>query len=347
MIDERLLEMVMWGEISLLALSVAVFFFHGLWLHFSDKRDARLTGAGRRALVRLLDAEGSLSLADIETLRALPRDVQTTVFLEISKNLTGGASEDLKRIAGLTGIFVRAREMCTSRRWTLRLRGARLLAQMEQSDSLVTRLLHDPHPAVRAQAAEWAAAHPTPEVFDDLLDLLADPETLYRFAVQDALLRIGRDATEPLTRYLENHSGHAAAAGLHLAAAMVEPAFIPAAMSHSRQGIPEVRAAAASLLGAVGGAEAASRLVELLEDADPEVRAAAASGLGRMRHWPAASRLTAMLGDSSWAPRRAAALALRAIGAPGVLLLRRAASSPIQRTSDIALLVLGMPAAAR
>lgn len=347
MIDERVLEMVMWGELALLAVSVAVFFAHGLWLYFSDKRDARLTGEGRQALVRLLDVEGSQSLSDIETLRALPRDVQTTIFLEISKNLTGEGSQDLKRIAGLTGIFDRAREMCTSRRWTRRLKGARLLAQMEQSDLLVTKLLHDPHPAVRAQAAEWAAARPIPEVFDDLFSLLADPETLSRFVVQDALLRMGRDAAEPLARYLENHSGHAAAAGLHLAAAMVEPVFIPAAMSHSREGIPEVRAAAASLLGAVGGAEAASRLVELLDDADPEVRAAAAFGLGRMRHWPAGSRLTAMLEDSSWAPRRAAALALRSIGAPGVLLLRRAASSPVQRASDIALLALDMPAAAR
>lgn len=339
--------MVMWGEISLLAASVLIFFAHGLWLYFSDKRDARLTGEGRRALVRLLNAEGPQSLSDVETLRALPRDVQATVFLEISKNLTGGGSADLKRIAGLTGIFDRARQMCTSRRWVRRLQGARLLAQMEQSDPLVIKLLHDPHPAVRAQAAEWAAARPSPEVFDDLLSLLADPETLSRFAVQDALLRMGRDATGPLLRYLDTHSGHAAAAGLHLAAVMVEPAFVPAAMSHSREGTPEVRAAAASLLGAAGGAQAAARLLELLDDADPEVRAAAASGLGRMRHWPAGSRLTAMLGDPTWGARRAAALALRAIGGPGVLLLRRAASSPDQRASDIALLVLDMPAAAR
>lgn len=347
MIDEGVLKMVMWVEISLLAVSVAVFFAHGLWLYFSDRRDARLIAEGRHALVRLLNAEEAQALSDVEILRALPRDVQATIFLEISKNLTGGASQDLKRIAALTGIFDRARQMCTSRRWMRRLQGARLLAQMDQSDRLVTKLLHDPHPAVRAQAAEWAAARPNPEVFDDLLSLLADPETLSRFAVQDALLRMGRDAIDPLARYLGNHSGHAAAAGLHLAAAMVEPVFIPAAMSHSREGTPEVRAAAASLLGSAGGAEAASRLVELLDDEDPDVRAAAASGLGRMRHWPAGSRLTAMLADSKWDVRRAAALALRSIGAPGILLLRRAASSPDQRASDIALLVLDMPAAAR
>ncbi|MEO7648666.1 MAG: HEAT repeat domain-containing protein [Gemmatimonadaceae bacterium] len=347
MIDARVLEIVMWAELSLLAFSVVAFFLHGWWLYLSDKRDARLTAEGRQALVRLLDADGVQSLSDIEILRALPRDVQTTIFLEISKSLSGSGSEDLKRIAALTGIFDRARKMCSSRRWTRRLKGARLLAQMEQSDPLVTKLLRDSHPAVRAQAAEWAAARPIPEVLGDLLDLLADPETLSRFAVQDALLRMGREAAEPLASYLENHSGQAATSGLHLAEAMVEPVFIPAALAHSQEGIPEVRAAAASLLGAVGGTEAAARLVELLDDTDPDVRAAAAFGLGRMRHWPAASRLSGLLMDSSWAPRRAAALALRAIGAPGILLLRRAASSPSQSVSDIAQMVLDMPAAAR
>lgn len=347
MIDQRVLELVTWAELSLLVLSLAVFFVHGLWLYFSDKRDARLTAQGRQALARLLDGEGTQSPADVGILRALPRDLQTTVFLEISKNLTGGGRRELNRIAGLTGIFDRARDMCGSRRWTRRLKGARFLAQMEQSDVIITKLLRDSHPAVRAQAAEWAAAHPVPEVFDELFDLLADPETLSRFAVQDALLRMGRDAVEPLARYLENHSGQAAAAGLRLAAAMVEPVFIPAAISHTRDGLPEVRAAAASLLGAVGGAEAASRLVDLLDDPDPDVRAAAAFALGRMRHWPAGSRLAAVLEDSSWAPRRAAALALRSIGGPGMLLLRRAAASPVQRASDIALLALDMPAAAR
>lgn len=337
----------MWAELTLLVGSVAVFFLHGLWLYLSAKRSTRLTVRGRQALVRLLNEGADQSASDIEALRALPRGLQTSIFLEISRSLSGSGSDNLKRIAAVTGIFDRAHRMCASRRWTQRLKGARLLAQMEQSSPMVSTLLHDPHPAVRAQAAEWAAAHPTSAVLDDLLGLLADPATLSRFAVQDALLRMGREAAAPLARYLEQHSGAAAASGLHLAAAMAEPVFIPAAIRHSRDGTAEARAAAAAVLGAVGGSEAAARLVELLDDPDAAVRATAAAGLGRMRHWPAGSRLTMMLSDPAWAPRRSAALALRAIGAPGVLLLRRAASSPAQRVSDIAQLVLDMPAVAR
>lgn len=347
MIDERLLASIMWAELSLLIFSLLAFFLHGAWLHLSGRREARLTSIGRNALVRLLAAESVQSLGDIDKLRRLPRDVQTTVFLEMCRSLSGTAGADLKRIAGRTGIFDRARLMCRSRRWGRRLRGARLLAQMEQSDPLVRKLLHDRHPAVRAQAAEWAAAHPVPEVIDDLLALLADPETMSRFAVQDALLRMGRQAVEPLARYLESHSGDAAAGGLRLAAAMVEPAFIPAALVHSRSSSAAARVAAGTLLGAVGGDEAARRLIELLDDADPNVRAAAAAGVGRMRHWPAAPKLAAMLNDVQWAPRHAAALALRGIGAPGVLMLRRATTSPNARASDIAQLVLDMPATAR
>lgn len=347
MISDRVLTAVMWAEVSLLLFSLALFFLHGAWLHFATRRDARLTAIGRRALVRLLDAQSVQSLDDVETLRALPWDVQTTVFLEISKNLSGSGSEDLKRIGGLVGILDRARAMCRSRRWTHRLRGARLLAQMEQSDPLVRDLLHDRHPAVRAQAAEWAAAHPIPEVIGDLLALLADPETLSRFAVQDALLRMGREAAGPLASYLETHTGKSAAAGLSVAAAMAEPLFIPAAMRHSRSESAPARAGAALLLGAVGGADVASRLVEMLDDPEADVRAAAAAALGRMRHWPAAPRLAAMLADGAWGPRHCAALALRGIGAPGILLLRRATAGASPVASDIAQLVLDMPAAAR
>lgn len=347
MIDGRVLAIVMWAELALLVFSVGAFFLHGLWLHLAAKRNARLMAFGRQALVRLLDANAMQSPSDVELLRKLPRDLQTSVFLEISRNLAGSGSDNLKLIASATGIFDRARRMCASWRWEHRLKGARLLAQMEQSDTLITTLLHDPHPAVRAQAAEWAAARPTPAVLEDLLALLADPETLSRFAVQDALLRMGREAAAPLALYLERRTGVAAAAGLQLAAAMVEPVFVPAALRHSREGTADVRAAAAAVLGAVGGGEAASRLLDLLEDSDATVRATAAAGLGRMRHWPGAPRLTKMLSDPAWKARRSAALALRAIGAPGVLLLRRAAASPEQRVSDIAQMVLDMPAAAR
>jgi HEAT repeat protein len=99
-------------------------------------------------------------------------------------------------------------------------------------------------------------------------------------------------------------------------------------------------------LGAVGDAGGAERLIELLEDDDPSVRAAAAQGLGRMQHWKAASLLSSRLRDSAWRVRRAAGLALRSIGAPGVLFLRRALKEDDAFAADMAQQVLDLPAAA-
>ncbi|MEP6551019.1 MAG: HEAT repeat domain-containing protein, partial [Gemmatimonadales bacterium] len=76
------------------------------------------------------------------------------------------------------------------------------------------------------------------------------------------------------------------------------------------------------------------------------VRGAAAHGLGRMQHWQAASSLAECLRDSAWRVRREAGLALRAIGAPGTLFLRRALKGNDGFASDMAQQVLDLPTAA-
>jgi HEAT repeat protein len=87
-------------------------------------------------------------------------------------------------------------------------------------------------------------------------------------------------------------------------------------------------------------------LTELLKDSDSRVRAAAANGLGRMQHWPAASQLAESLRDATWHVRRDAALALRAIGAPGTLFLRRALKGDDAFAADMAQQILDLPATA-
>ena len=204
----------------------------------------------------------------------------------------------------------------------------------------------DPHPAVRAQAAEWAAAHPSVTVISAMLTLLADPATQARFAVQNALLRMGGVVAGPLANFLETHTGRAAEAGLRVAESLAEPSFVPAALRLSRTDDVGIRIAAAKLLGAVGDARGAARLIEMLDDADSSVRAAAAQSLGRMQHWQAASLLAYRLRDSAWRVRRAAGLALRSIGAPGALFLRRAIKGDDAFAADMAQQVLDLPTAA-
>jgi HEAT repeat protein len=179
-----------------------------------------------------------------------------------------------------------------------------------------------------------------------MLTMLADPATQARFAVQDALLRMGGIVAEPLAAFLETQSGLPAESGLRVAESLASTGFRPAALRHSGSEDAGVRIAATKLLGAIGDAPSAERLTELLKDPDSRVRAAAAQGLGRIQHWQAASQLAEGLRDSAWHVRREAGLALRSIGAPGALFLRRALKGDDAFAADMAQLVLDLPAAA-
>ncbi|HEV7845153.1 MAG TPA: HEAT repeat domain-containing protein, partial [Thermoleophilaceae bacterium] len=231
---------------------------------------------------------------------------------------------------------------CRRRRWWLRLRGVRLLSALGAGGPAVLELFADPRAEVRAQAAEWAAQQPGEAPLERLLELLDDPRELCRFAVKDALLRRGGAAAEPIARHLAR-AGARPHEALEVAAGIAEPRFLPAAAAHTAAPDAEVRALAASLLGAVGGAEAVERLVALLDDEDAAVRAAATTALARLRHWPAAGPIAERLGDPAWAVRRAAGLGLRELGAPGLLLLRHALDAPDRFARDMARQVLDLP----
>ena len=345
MVSENLLNVVMLVEIALLMLGVGFFFAHGLWLFLSNRRLLRLSKSARESVARLITS-GYVNVEEIQALRQLPNNVQVIAFLEISRNLSGSQKERLGFVAQQVGVVDRARKLCESKRWTHRLRGTRILSRLDVPDPMVHKMLADPHPAVRAQAAEWAAAQPSVPVISAMLTLLADPATQARFAVQNALLRMGGLVAGPLSTFLENHSGRAAEAGLRVAESLAEPSFGPSALRHSRAEDVGVRVAAANLLGAVADAPAAERLMQLLGDDESRVRAAAAHGLGRMQHWQAGSLLAERLRDSAWRVRRAAGLALRSIGAPGSLFLRRALKGDDRFAADMAQQVLDLPEAA-
>ena len=345
MIDDNVIQIIMLVEIGLLIFAVSFFFLNGIWLHFTERRLRRLSGAARDS-VAVLISSGMVNVEELQALSAQPNDVQVMAFLEISRNVSGTGKERLRFIAEKVGVVDRARKLCEHKRWTRRLRGARILSRLDVPDPLVQNLLADPHPAVRAQAAEWAAAQPSPEVISAMLVLLADPATQARFAVQNALLRMGGVIAGPLAEFLETHSGRAAEAGLRVAESVAEPSFAPAAQRLSGADDIGIRVAAAKLLGAIGDAAAGERLTALLHDTESQVRAAAAQALGRMQHWQAGSLLSECLRDSSWRVRKESALALRAIGAPGALFLRRALKGGDRFAADMAQQVLDLPAAA-
>lgn len=357
MIDQHLLDVVIRVELGFLVLALGLFFAHGTWLLVFGRRIVRHTSIGRAALVAALERaslteseNSNIAVADfpeVAQLRRIPKELTAGLFLELSRNVAGAGNIALRELADVIGLTRRARKMCRSRRWTHRLTGARVLCQLGEPDPVIGALLRDPAAAVRAQAAEWAGAFPRANLIGEMLDLLGDSETLCRFAVEDALLRMGPTVVPPLTEFLSGHSGAAAESGMKVAASMPDPLFLDSGLRFSNAGDPALRSAAAELLGAVGGESSSERLVALLDDVDAGVQAEAARALGKMIHWPAGPRLAQLLCHSNWKVRHAAGRALRSIGGSGVLLLRRATRSADPFAADMAQLILGLPEAAR
>jgi len=265
------------------------------------------------------------------------------VIGELGTSLSGSQKQLLTRVAAETGLLDQAERWCTSRHWGRRLRGARVLTTLGGGETVVPALFDDPRPEVRAQAAQWATAHPDPDSIDRLLAMLSDSEVICRFTVKDSLLRLDRAAAEPLLRHLAGTSDAPSVEALEVAAGIADARFLGPALEWCHAPDARTRALAAPLVGSIGGSRATDVLTELLNDSDAEVRTGAVKALGKLGHWPAAGALAERLRDSSWEVRRAAALALRALGPPGALLLQRALSDPDRFARDMAQHVLELP----
>ena len=323
--------------------TLLLFFGHGVWLDLRRRRAAPRLARGRTLLVSLT-SRPHLDPEEIRILRSLPLRYRIRLIAELAPSISGIHRQRLHGMAREIGLVREAETLTRSWFWWRRLRGVRLLTAMGGGEEVVPPLLDDPHPAVRADAAAWAAEHPEPHVMNRLLEHLADPSRLCRFTVRDTLLRMGERAVGPLGAYLDAQQGPGVEPALEVAAALADPAFLAPATRHARHPSAAVRARAAELAGAVGGSAAVETLVALLDDPAPEVRAAALDAVGKLGHWPAAPAVARLLRDSAWAVRRAAGLALRRMGSPGLLLLRRALGDADPFAADMARQVLDLPA---
>ena len=138
----------------------------------------------------------------------------------------------------------------------------------------------DPHRAAVVTVLGWLGI----PVLDSLIALIGDP-ALHQ-TIAESVVAIGPHAVGPLVERLE----------------------APA---------PEVRAAAAELLGRLGDRRAAPALQRALDDADADVVAAAAGALGAVVATSAVDALFGLFAHQSAAVRRAAIAALNGLGAAG------------------------------
>lgn len=344
MIPESLLLAVSVAEAVLVGLTALAVLGSAVRLTLRDRRRRTCKARSIRNVVRAVELEELAS--DNDVLRSVPSWLQAEVVTELLSTLSGLRRRRLLRLAVEGGMASDGEHMCASRRWTRRLRGAHLLSVLGLSDETLAAMLDDTHPEVRAQAAEGMGDHPTGERVRRLLDLLRDPEPLVRFAGKDALLRIGRPAASPVAEHLSHLREDEVLDALDVAAGLAGPEFLDPALTLSSDARAAVRARAAHLLGAIGGSKSTETLGRMLQDPDAAPRAAAAECVGRLDHWPAAGLLADQLRDPDWSVRRTAALALRDLGAPGLIFLRRALGSEGPYASDIARQALGLPESA-
>ncbi len=345
MIPDSLLLSIAMLEATLVGAAVLLVVGNALRLALQSRRRRACKASALRQLVRVVEGEDPGSVDD-GALHGPPGWLRAEIVTELLPALSGPRRERLLRVAIELGMVSDAERRCGSARWSRRLRGVRVLTLLGTSKESLVGMLDDSHPEVRAGAAEGIADHPTPERVERLLEMLRDSSPLVRFAAKDALLRIGRPATEPLAELLASAPAAGAEDALDIATGLAGPAFLAPALALATSDRAAVRARAARLLGAVGGANATEALTRLLEDPETQPRAAAAESLGRLGHWPASGALAGRLGDPDWSVRRAAALALRDLGAPGLLFLRRALGGEDRYAQDIAHQVLDLPEAA-
>ena len=327
---------------------------HALGLSWLQQHSRlRVEGARARLLANLEAEEAPQEAAPIcpapgpedrlEPLRSLTREQQLHLFSEIIPNIIGSRQSTLTQLAGDIGLIDWAESLCNSRFWWRRLKGIRVLTLLDGGEDVVPDLFEDIHPAVRRQAVEWAAAHPTTPLICGLLEMLDNRQDPARFSIKDSLLRMGYPVAEPMREALNSSTAGNLVGVLEVAIGLASPQFLSPALDLCSNEDPSVRALAAKLLGALGGGPAAEVLTGMLSDQEAQARQAAAAALGKLGHWPAATAVAYLLRDPVWAVRREAGLALRNFGAPGFLILRRSLGDEFAPAADMAKQVLDIP----
>ena len=320
---ELFLARCLWVLAVCFAFAIVVLLGHGALLWARRRWAAPRLSRGRAALRGVAEGGETVGPRELAVLRALPITLRTHLLVELSRTLSGSTGAALSALGRELGVVRRAEEMTESLFWWRRLRGARVLTVLGGREAVVLPLFRDRHPAVRAQAAEWASVHPSPAAVRALLASLADPDAAYPFTMMDSVLRLGPAAEAPLASYLAERSGPEAAGALELAAALPHAGMQKPALALAHDAHPPTRARALRLLATLGGSEGNATARALLADEDDEVRAAAVYALGHMGDWASAPEVARRLRDPAWEVRRAAGQALYALGAPGLLLLRR------------------------
>lgn len=297
----------------------------------ADARRRRATEATTRVLIDVLVNGGDLVGADLPSAGSAEL---ASPIARVAAEIEGRELDHLRSIAADLGMIDWAGERLGSPKWWERLRAISLLEALALPHDAQLSALDDTHPTVRAKGIRWMArTGVTVEGANRMLGALVASDGTVRTAALDTLAAGGDRARSVLVRILEEEStdDEVTASVLDIAAATCDPELVRAAKRWCRAPTPSVRASAA---GAIAHSTGDRSLLALIDDPDPVVRQAAIRAVGRGRHKRLAGPVGGRLGDEDWRVRDAAIGALRLLGSPGQIVLRRHGQPDLQATAS-------------
>jgi HEAT repeat protein len=232
-----------------------------------------------------------------------------------------------------------------SRYWWRRLAAARLLAFTASADhrDVVTRLLDDPHPAVRTAATRCLARLQDPALIRLVLDRLPTFAPFVRASLTVTLRDVSHLALpEILARLEQPAEDEALETWVNVLEVLGAPEAYAALARLARHPSAAVRLAVARALKKQFHADASNVLADLLRDADWRVRAQAARSLGALGAHETTLLLATALADPAWWVRFRASLALAQMGETGRRVLRESRRASDRMARDMASLVCGL-----
>lgn len=313
-------------EGSLFGVFAMVMLVRAAWIPARVRRLSARLDSARDALFAYLTDPSARRDPVLDQLERLPQPQQLALLGGLSRQLDGLERVRLEALASSLGLLDAAVAACSSPTWWKRLQGVRTLLLLGSPTSIPLDMVRDSHALVRAEAVRRWSNTPI-EGIPHLLALLDDATPVGRFAVQDALLRIGSPVAKALGDHLVKADSRGLTAAIEVAARLADSSHLKPGLALSRHALAEVRVASAGLLGALGGAESRERLLQMLADESPAVREATLSALAGMGEWSVAPTVSRLLLDPEWSVRRRAALSLAHFGSAGKLYLLKASET--------------------
>ena len=286
------------------------------------RRDNRRLEVARRALASVLFDDGAAAAAAHSTLLRTPKSLLLRIVQSVAVDLGDAAYDRLRGIVVDAALPKRIHVLARSRSWRRRVQAAHLQNLLPDDDPRRSRLFEDPHPLVRARAAESLPCDDVGPNAELLLRMLDDPVQSVRVGAQQALLRGDARIAEPLCEYLWGGARLGTSLALETAANLPDPRYGPVLRHHADDPDPVRRAMVAHALGAGTTLEGLPTLERLMADVDADVRAAAAGAVATLAATELVGALGRLLSDASWSVRREAGRALDSLGAPGAVVLR-------------------------